>query len=178
MVYNAPNAMEFLQNNWGDLLSALGLIASLGGLVWAIKAQRAAVAAESAATAAERGAKEAADSIGRALSVVDLRKAIDLIQRLKDPHRENRWEAALEHYQPLREMIYWIQSRYPDWDESDQEKMSECRVQITLIEGMSGSFISNTENVQQDDIATMNELLNEIQEFLEELAGEAGFGMS
>ena len=178
MVYNVPNAIDFLQNNWGDLASALGLaasvlglMASLGGLVWAIKARRAAVAAESAAA-------EAADSIGRAMSVVDLRKAIDLIQRLKDLHRENRWEAALEHYQPLREMIYWIQSRYPDWDESDLEKMIECRVQITLIEGMSGSFISNTENVQQDDIATMNELLNEIQEFLEELAGEAGFGMS
>lgn len=170
--------MDFLQNHWGDLLSALGLIASLGGLVWAIKARRAAVAAESAAEAAERGAKEAASSIGRALSVVDLRKAIDLIQRLKDLHRQNRWEAAMEHYQPLREMIGEIQSRYPDWDESDREKMSEYRIQITFIEGQSESFISNAENVQQDDVAAMNESLNEIQQFLEERAGEAGFGMS
>ena len=170
--------MDFLQNHWGDLLSALGLIASLGGLVWAIKARRAAVAAESAAEAAERGAKEAASSIGRALSVVDLRKAIDLIQRLKDLHRQNRWEAAMEHYQPLREMIGEIQSRYPDCDESDREKMSEYRIRITFIEGQSESFISNAENVQQDDVAAMNELLNEIQQFLEERAGEAGFGMS
>ena len=170
--------MDFLQNHWGDLLSAAGLIASLGGLVWAIKARRAAVAAESAAEAAERGAKEAASSIGRALSVVDLRKAIDLIQRLKDLHRQNRWEAAMEHYQPLREMIGEIQSRYPDWGESDREKMSEYRIRITFIEGQSESFISNAENVQQDDVAAMNELLNEIQQFLEERAGEAGFGMS
>ena len=170
--------MEFLQNQWGDLLSALGLIVSLGGLVWAIKAQRAAVAAESAAEAAERGAKEAASSIGRALSVVDLRKAIDLIQRLKDLHRQNRWEAAMEHYQPLREMIGEIQSRYPDWGESDRKEMSGYRIQITIIEGQSESFISNAENVQQDDVASMNRLLNEIQEFLEERAGEAGFGMS
>ena len=170
--------MDFLQNHWGDLLSGAGLIASLGGLVWAIKARRAAVAAESAAEAAERGAKEAASSIGRALSVVDLRKAIDLIQRLKDLHRQNRWEAAMEHYQPLREMIYGIQSRYPDWGESDRERMSEYRIQITLIEARSESFIANTENVQQDDVAAMNELLNEIQQFLEERAGEAGFGMS
>ena len=170
--------MEFLQNHWGDLLSGAGLIASLGGLVWAIKARRAAVAAESAAEAAERGAKEAASSIGRALSVVDLRKAIDLIQRLKDLHRQNRWEAAMEHYQPLREMIGGIQSIYPNWGESDREKMSECRIQITFIERQSESFISNAENVQQDDVAAMNELLNEIQQFLEERAGEAGFGMS
>ena len=170
--------MEFLQNHWGDLASALGLIASLGGLVWAIKARRAAVAAESAAEAAERGAKEAASIIGRALSVVDLRKAIDLIQRLKRLHRQNRWEAAMEHYQPLREMIGEIQSRYPDWDESDREKMSEYRNQITIIEQRAEYFVSNAETVQQDDVASMNGQLNEIQEFLEERAGEAGFGMS
>ena len=170
--------MDFLQNHWGDLLSGAGLIASLGGLVWAIKARRAAVAAESAAEAAERGAKEAASSIGRALSVVDLRKAIDLIQRLKDLHRQNRWEAALEHYQPLREMIGEIQSRYPDWDESDREKMSEYRNQITIIEQRAEYFVSNAETVQQDGVETMNRQLNEIQEFLEERASEASFGMS
>ena len=169
------DVIEFLQNHWGNLLSAAGLIASLGGLVWAIKAQRAAVAAENAA---ERGAREAADGIGRVLSVVDLRKAIDLIQHLKDLHRQNRWEAAMEHYQPLREMIYGIQSRYPDWDEAAREKMSEYRVRITLIEEQSESFISNAENVQQDDVANMNRELNDIQEFLEERAGEAGFAIT
>lgn len=170
--------IEFLQNHWGDLVSAAGLIASLGGLIWAIRAQRAAVAAENAAEAAERGAKEAADGIGRVLSVVDLRKAIDLIQRLKDLHRQNRWEVAMEHYQPLREMIDGIQSRYPDWGKSDREKMSEYRIQIILIEMQSESFISNAENVQQDDVANMNRQLNEIQKFLEERAGEASFAIS
>ena len=167
--------LEFLQNHWGDLVSAAvsvaGLIASLGGFIWAIKARRAAVAAE-------RGAKEAAVGIGRVLSVVDLRKAIDLIQRLKDLHRHNRWEVAMEHYQPLREMIDGIQSRYPDWDESAREKLSECKIQIRFIEDRSESFISNTENVQPDDIVSINRQLNKIQEFLEERAGEASFAMS
>lgn len=170
--------LEFLQNHWGDLVGAAGLMASLGGFIWAIRAQRAAVAAENAAEAAERGAKEAAEGIGRVLSVVDLRKAIDMIQRLKDLHRQNRWEAAMEHYQPLREMIYRIQSMYPDWDEETLEKMSEYRIQITFIEESAESFISNSENVQQDDVASMNGLLNEIQEFLEERAGEASFAIS
>ena len=160
--------MNFLQNHWGDLV---GVAVSALGLIWAIRAQRAAVAAE-------RGAKEAADGIGRVLSVVDLRKAIVLIQRLKDLHRHNRWEVAMEHYQPLREMIDGIQSMYPDWDESAREKLSECRAQITFIEGMSESFILNAENVHQDDVAIINGQLNEIQEFLEERAGEAGFAMS
>ena len=72
------------------MVSAAGLMASLGGLIWAIKAQRAAVAAENAAEAAERGAKEAADRIGRTLTVADVQRAISLIERIKERHAENR----------------------------------------------------------------------------------------
>ena len=105
--------MDFLQNHWRDLVSVAGLMASLGGLIWAIRAQRAAVAAENAAEAAERGAREAADSIGRTLTVADVQRAISLIERVKERHAENRWDAAADRYPDLRELLYNIEARLP-----------------------------------------------------------------
>ena len=95
--------MEFLLAHWGDVFSAVGLVVSLFGLIWAIwEARRARRAAETAAEAAERGASEAAGSIARTLAVADIQKAIDLIDRLKDRHSAYRWEAAVERYPDLR----------------------------------------------------------------------------
>ena len=156
-------------------MSGAGLIASLGGLVWAIKARRAAVAAESAAEAAERGAKEAASSIGRALSVVDLRKAIDLIQRLKDLHRQNRWEAAMEHYQPLREMLSSIIIRHADLEPGERARLFEARTMIAYMERQVDEALAYGKRVENP--TAMNSQLNQIQSDLEDMAGAVGFGM-
>ena len=106
--------MDFLQNHWRDLVSVAGLMASLGGLIWAIRAQRAAVAAENAAEAAERGAKDAAESIGRTLTVADVQRAISLIERVKDRVAADRWDAAADRCPDLRELLYNIEVRLPD----------------------------------------------------------------
>lgn len=108
-MYNSHDVLEFLQDHWGDLSSLVGLLVSLFGLIWAIKV---AYGAKTAAEAARSGATEAARRIERSMGRLDLSRAIDLIQRLKGLHRENRWEAALEQYQSLRKMISDISAAY------------------------------------------------------------------
>ena len=99
--------MDFLQNNWGDLFSALGFAASALGLM-------AAAWAALNARSAKRAAIEARDRIGRTLTVADVQRAISLIERIKEQHAENRWDAAADKYPDLRELLYNIKARLPD----------------------------------------------------------------
>lgn len=122
--------LEFLQNHWGDLVSAAGLMASLGGFIWAIRAQRAAVAAENAAEAAERGAKEAAEGIGKTLTVADVQRTISLIERIKERVDAGRWDAAAERCPDLRELLYNILARLPD-------EYGEMREVLTAVVGQA-----------------------------------------
>lgn len=169
--------MEFIQNHWGGLASVLGLLISAIGLGWAVReARKARRAAESAQQAADRGARETADTIRSLSGVSDLRKAIALIQRLKLLHSEGRWEAALEQYQALREIISEILSKYRDWDEPTRSKLLEYRLLITPMERQVETYMSGNADDRAIDWDRMNAHLNEIQEVLEERVGEVSFG--
>ena len=80
--------------------SALGLIAA----AWAALNAR----------SAKRAAIEARDRIGRTLTVADVQRAISLIERIKERHAENRWDAAADRYPDLRELLYNIEARLPE----------------------------------------------------------------
>ena len=69
--------MTYFLDNWGSFVGALGLAASIGGLVFAYLARRAAKSAEAAAI-------EARQALTRTLRLVDVQEAVDLIDRLKD----------------------------------------------------------------------------------------------
>ena len=170
--------IEFLQENWGDLVSVLGVLVSLGGLAWAIlEARKAKFAAVDAAEAADRGAAETRERIARSFGVADLASAIALIQRLKLLHREERWEAALEQYQTLRAMISDILSRYPEWDGRTRTELAESRDQLTIMERhVEGAL--RKEGLTLEASTTLNDELNHIQSTLEDRASEVGFDNS
>lgn len=89
------------------MFSALGFAASALGLM-------AAAWAALNARSAKRAAIEARDRIGRTLTVADVQRAISLIERIKERHAENRWDAAADRYPDLRELLYNIEARLPD----------------------------------------------------------------
>ena len=97
--------MEYLADNWGSLASVTGVVVSLAGLAWAIIEAR---GARSASLAARAATNETRSDIARYLQAVDLQRAIALIQRIKLLHDTRRWDAALEQYQSLREMLSYI----------------------------------------------------------------------
>ena len=134
--------------------------------------------ARSSAEAAETAADETRDSIGRHLLLIDLERAINLIQRLKLLHSTERWEAALEQYQALRGMLSTITARYPT-DESELiERLSKARVSITMMERRVES--QRRRGLGTDDVIEVNEQLNqqlnEVQGDLEDLSNSMGLG--
>ena len=83
--------MDWLGDNWGSVIGTLGLVATVIGLV--IVFRRAGEARKSAA-AAENASQETQQSIVRVLTVVDLERAIAMLQRLKQLHRDRKWKLA------------------------------------------------------------------------------------
>ena len=160
--------MDFLQNHWGDLVSAAGLMASLGGLIWAIRAQRAAVAAESAAEAAERGAREAAEGIGRTLTIADVQSAISLIERIKDRVDSNRWDAAADRCPDLRGLLYNIEARLPDEYDEMREGLVAAVGQAQELENLVNRL--RLEYPPPENSIEIMEALNYMQALLQRIA--------
>ena len=56
--------------------------------------------------------------------MVDVQKAISLIEHLKGRHAVNRWDAALDRYPDLRELLYNIEAQLPGMDVHGEEHAS------------------------------------------------------
>lgn len=154
--------MDFLQNYWGDLASALGLAASVLGLI---------VAAWAAlnARSARQAAVEARDRIGRTLVVADVQKAIDLIERLKERHAVNRWDAAADRYPDLRELLYDVEARLPGEYGQMKEGLIEAAAQALELETLVNRFLSLGHS-SPESATEILESLNRIQAFLQHMA--------
>ena len=161
--------MEFLQSHWGDLFSVFGVLVSLFGLAWAVREAR---GARSAAQEAQRVTRETSDRIGRHLVVVDLERAVALIQRLKLLHDTGRWEAALEQYQTLRAMLSAIIARYPETEPDRRRRLMNARNLVTMTENSVQLHL--TRRTPIDDLAALNQQLNGIQADLEDMAMAIG----
>ena len=152
------NVIEFLQNNWGDLFSALGFAASALGLM-------AAAWAALNARSAKRAAIEARDRIGRTLTVADVQRAISLIERIKERHAENRWDAAADRYPDLRELLYNIEARLPDeYGEMRAGLLRAATLALELENQAIGGAMSSENAIESI------RSLNKIQDLLQRIA--------
>ena len=163
--------MEFLADNWGSLASVTGVVVSLAGLAWAIIEAR---GARAASQAARQAATETRNDIARHLQAVDLERAIALIQRIKLLHDTRRWDAALEQYQALREMLSYIIARCPESQAGIRDRLDGARKAVTNIEDFVGERIG--QDIENRDRSRLNRILNRIQSDLEDLASDMGFG--
>jgi hypothetical protein len=160
---------QFLQEYWGDLASVLGVVVSIVGLVWAVRVAR---GARSAARAAKKATQETTDRIGRTLVVVDLERAVALIQLLKLLHRVGRWDAALEQYQLLRRMLTSILSRHTDLEADRRTRLAEARNQVSIME--QSVERKTALNGALGQRGSFSRQLNKIQTELEEMASTLG----
>ena len=149
--------MDFLQNNWGDLFGALGFVASALGLA-------AAAWAALNARSAKQAAIEARDRIGRTLTVADVQRAISLIERVKERHAENRWDAAADRYPDLRELLYNVRARLPDEYGDMRRDLLRAATQSLELENEAVGGAPSTENT----IKTIRSL-NEMQDLLQRI---------
>ena len=165
--------MDFLSDHWGGLASVIGVVVSVIGLAWAIiEASRARSAAQSAEQIAEEVKLEAFENTKRHLLMVDIERAIDLIQRLKLLHIIGRWDAALEQYQALRWLVSSIIPRCPELEDELRGRLSGARLVIRDIENTVASPGRPGLNARVE--ARFTRRLNEIQSDLEDVATEVG----
>ena len=81
---------------------------SLGGFavaIWQIRKAR------SAAEAANTAATQARESLVHRLSIGDLARASSEIDRLKDLHRRQEWQRALDQYPRVRQTLVEVRTR-------------------------------------------------------------------
>lgn len=156
--------------HWASLgIGAGGLIASIVGLIFAFLARRAAKSAEDAATLAENAANsariEAQRALNRNLSSVDIERAVALINRLKELHREGNWGAALWLYQDLRRTLSEIRASMPTDLDQFRNAINEAVPQVTAMEDQV--LRSLHEGAEPEDAPRLSEVLNGIQQDLE-----------
>ena len=168
MIYSIP-VLDYLLDNWGSFASALGLVATVIGLVLVFR--RAGEARQSAIDA-RTASQETRESITSVLTIVDLERAIALVQRLKQLHREQKWEVSLELYQPLRVMLTEINAR----STIERPELTVAIPQISLIENrVTRGQLEGAEPVGAHNYARV---LNSIQASLEEIVSSAQLGRS
>ena len=154
--------MDYVVNNWGSFVGILGLLASIGGLVYAFLARR-------AAKSAEQAAREARRAITRTLSLVDVERAVALIGRLKDVHSQRNWDYALGLYPELRRMLSEIAASIPSNFAPHGDFINSIIPQVTALENLVRRSRYDNENGEPEDIPGLDEALSEIQQSLETL---------
>ena len=152
--------MDYFLENWGGFVGVLGLLASVGGLVYALLARR-------AAKSAEQAAREARQALSRNLSSVDIERAIELINRLKDLHRQRNWSHAIWVYQILRRTLSEIQASIPAELRQFRETIRDSIPQITDMEIKVNRSLS--ESAEPEDALEFDTTLNVVQQELETL---------
>ena len=158
--------MDYLVENWGSFVGVLGLLASVGGLVYALLARR-------AAKSAEQAAREARQALSRSLSSVDIERAVALINHLKDLHRQRNWNQVLGEYQTLRRTLLEIRSGIPATLAVFRDTIGSAVAQVTLMANRVNRSL--VENSEPEDPAELDEILNDIQQELETLQSDMTF---
>ena len=158
--------------DWASLgVSIGGLIAGTFGLWFAFLAHRSAKLAKRAATSAESAAnsarREAQRALTRDLSTVDIERAIALINRLKELHRQGNWGAALSLYQDLRRTLSEIRGSMPKNLDQFRDKINDAVPQVTTMEDQVSR--AEYESTGLEDAPELSAVLNAIQQDLETL---------
>ena len=154
--------MDYFLENWGSFAGVLGVMVSAFGLWYAFKAQR-------AAKSAEKAANEARQALSRNLSSVDIERAVELINRLKELHRQGSWNQAVWVYQILRRTLSEIRASMPA--EANLKQFREVIADGILRVTDMGNQVNRAmrQNGEPEDVPGFDEILNTLQQNLETL---------
>ena len=145
--------------NWGSFVGLLGLLASIGGLVYAFLARR-------AAKSAEQAAREARQALARTISSIDVERAVALIALLMEVHRQGNWNYALALYQDLRRTLSEIGASIPPEITDFRKSIGEAIPHITAIINLVNRSIENDDS-GPTNVSALNETLTGVQQSLE-----------
>lgn len=154
--------MTYFLDNWGSFVGALGLAASIGGLVFAYLARRAAKSAEGAAI-------EARQALTRTLRLVDVQEAVDLIDRLKDRLELRDWGVVRELYSGLQSKLSDVLAALPSNQERYREIVSTAWEETKTLQNLAHNVIFEEEpdtDIRMGSIVKLNEVQQNLRAML------------
>ncbi len=157
--------LEWLRENWVDLLSFILTLVGLGIAFVQVKKAR------TAAEAASEAAKATQEALSKSLTIGDLMKAIALLEKVKIHHRADKWEVAIEWYQPIRAALADARAKYPGLQ---QEQIRQINSGIAQI-GIMGNEVEQSlrsGRLPPANVSGIAERLNSIQSMLESLVSD------
>lgn len=161
--------MGWLDEFWRDAVAVTGLLVSLAGVligfpiaIYEIWRSR------GAAEAAERAVNETRAAISRNLAAVDLERASNMIDEIRNLHRLGKWEVALYRYRDNRRMLSDVRARYPDLTPEQQNAIKEAVTHLQTLD-------RRVAEAEQTDSAPQisgrdEEYLQKVQSTLDDLA--------
>ena len=168
--------MDYVLQNWGSFIGLIGVGVSIGGLIASLVAVYRAGKARDAAAAAEIASNDTQVEITKVLAIVDLERAIGLIERLKAFHRNSQWEAAIGHYPDLQYMLTNILIRHPNPTEELRTTLSAALTKLKVIETNVDRAIRNRNTPRGSN--NFNNDLADIESDLRRIASSTQFSGS
>jgi hypothetical protein len=160
---------DFLSTTWGDIVTSVGTILTIGGLIWTIvNTTRAKKSAESARDAAI----DAKNEITKRDTFDHLVQAIALIEEIKGFQRNNIWASMPEKYSGLRKLLIEIRDTYPNITIEQRTALIGTIYQVTQAENKVESYndgqiteirFSKVNSVLSKELDTLIGLMNQIR---------------
>ena len=152
---------------WANLgIGIAALVVSLSGFaiaIWQIRKAR------SAAEAAADAATKARDALVHRLAIGDLARASSEIDRLKELHRTQEWQRALDQHPRVRQTLVEVRTRIHD---EPAETVTAFQVAIAQLAEMESAVERALADPEQSPISLrLNATLVSIQETLDDLRG-------
>jgi hypothetical protein len=156
-------SVSWISDNWGSLASAVGLVVSLSGLGFAIYQI---MRTRAVATAARDAAQEVREALARNFTIVDLTRAGEQIQGLKEYHPTQQWQRALDRYLDVRRLLVDIGETHQNLTDRHRETIQGARRQIQVMERTAETALRNT---IAPNMRSFNATLSEVQSALAEI---------
>ena len=105
----------------------------------------------------------------RTIGSIDVERAVALITRLMEVHRQGNWDYALALYRDLRRTLSEIEASIPPDLVDYPNPIREAIPQITVMINMVNRSRDESDDARLEDVSHRNEILNRIQQSLEML---------
>ena len=150
----------------GSIASLTGVLVSLLGLAFAILQIR---KLRGETRAAREAAEETRRAVDREIASISLARVNERIEGLKELHRRNEWNRALDRYPEIRRMLIDIRSRHPGMSEEQRASIQNV---VTSLGRMESSIERSKLSASQKQAERFNRQLYKSQSALTELENE------
>ena len=141
-------------NRLGDITSIIGLVATIGGFVLALRQIRKTRSASESALEASESVRQQILQMNALQEITTAIRAFEDIRRL---HSHKVWEVLPDRYTTLKLNLISIKGRTPNLSEGQKKQIQSAITQLSVIEGEVGGVIDGG---QEPEIERINRIVS------------------